>query len=104
MKAGKLTEILSIERAGAVTVGASGKPTTTWHYVGQVRAEKVEQETVEYIQSYGASDEEIVVFRVHSAGFLTSDRVVWRGETYNIKQISSRGRTEAELRCARVTP
>lgn len=103
MRAGRLTELIRIERA---TSGANeyGTPTTTWEPVAAVRAEAVMQSTTEYIRNFGASDEELVIFRARFVdGVTNADRVVWEGEPFNIKQVAPIGRREGiELRCVRV--
>lgn len=104
MRAGKLMESIVIERGQAV-VNDAGTPTFTWQQVASLRAEKVEQSTTEFIRNFGASDEEIVVFRIHPfEGRLTNaDRITWRGAAFNIKQMSPFGRLGGlELRCVRL--
>lgn len=105
MKAGRLTEEILIERATS-TVNDAGTPVTGWWRLCLLRAEKVEQSTTEYIRNFGASDEEVVVFRARFFDGLTNaDRVVWRGDAFNIRQVAPIDRRRGvELRCVRVTP
>ena len=103
MKAGKLTETIEIERF-ASAVDDYGTPNQTWDRIAVLRAEKVEQSTTEYIRNFGASDEELVIFRARFFdGITNADRVIWQGDAFNIKQVSPIGRREGvELRCVRM--
>ena len=102
MRIGKMIELVDVERFSS-TVNEAGTPVQTWARIAKLRAEKVDQSTSEFIRNFGASDEEIVVFRIHAFADLTNaDRLLWRGEAFNIKQLSLIGRTGLELRCARV--
>lgn len=104
MKAGKLTEAITIQRA-TYTVNAAGTPGETWASIATLRAEKVEQATTEAIRNFGASDEELVVFRARFLdGITNADRLLWRGAAFNIKQVAPIERRQGvELRCQRVT-
>lgn len=104
MKAGRLTEEIQIERATS-TVNEYGTPEPTWAPICTLRAEKVEQSTVEYIRNFGASDEEAVIFRARFfEGVTNADRVKWQGEAFNIKSVAPIGRRKGlELRCVRLT-
>lgn len=69
-----------------------------------MRAERFDQSTTECIRSFGASDEELVIFK---AGFFEGignvDRVIWQGQAFNIKQVTPIGRRKGtELRCVRI--
>lgn len=102
MKIGKMIELVDIERFSS-TVNEAGTPVQTWARIASLRAEKVDQSTSEFIRNFGASDEEVVVFRIHAFADLTNaDRLLWRGVAFNIKQLSPIGRTGLELRCTRV--
>ncbi|QBX35084.1 head-tail adaptor protein [Paracoccus liaowanqingii] len=82
-----------------------GTPTTTWRPFASVRAERIDQTTEEFMRSFGASDEEAVVFRIrHLDGISNADRVLWRGEAFNITQVTPIGRRKGlDLRCTRLT-
>lgn len=103
MKSGKLTETIRIERASA-SINEAGTPTETWGRLAVLRAERVDQTTEEFIRGFGASDEELVVFRFRFFDGITSaDRLIWRGLAFNIKQITPIGRRKGiELRCTRM--
>lgn len=103
MKAGRLTEEIRIERSTS-TINEYGTPTTTWAKLAVLRAEKVEQTTTEYIRNFGASDEEVVIFRTRFLdGITNADRLIWRGNAFNIQSVATIGRrTGVELRCVRL--
>ena len=105
MRAGRLTEEILIERF-ASTVNEAGTPVTSWSRLCVLRAEKVEQSTTEYIRGFGAGDEEVVVFRARFFdGISNADRVIWRGDAFNIKSVAPIDRRKGlELRCVRVMP
>lgn len=105
MKSGHLTEIITLEHA-TESINDAGTPSEVWTAFATVRAEKVEQSTAEAIQGFGAGDTEVIVFRARFVDGLTNaDRVTWRGEAYDIKQISPLGRRLGlELRCVRGKP
>ena len=103
MKAGLLTEEIRIERA-TTDINEYGGVVHSWALVAVVRAERFEQSTTEYIRNFGASDEELVIFRARFVeGVTTAHRVLWRGLPFNIKQIAPIGRrVGVELRCVRM--
>lgn len=103
MKAGQLNDEVQIERF-TNAVDDYGTPTQTWARIATLRAEKVEQTTTEYIRNFGASDEELVIFRTRFFdGITNADRVIWQGQPFNIKQVSPIGRRKGvELRCVRM--
>ena len=103
MKSGKLTHVLTIQRASN-GVNDAGTPTTTWADLATLRAERVEQSTTEFIRNYGAADEAVAVFRTrYVAGVTNADRISFGGEAFNIKHIVILGRNRGyEFRCARL--
>lgn len=103
MKAGRLTEEVRIERSTS-TINEYGTPTSTWAKLAVLRAETVEQTTTEYIRNFGASDEEVVIFRTRFFdGITNADRLVWKGDAFNIQSVATIGRrTGVELRCVRL--
>ena len=103
MKAGRLTEEIRIERSTS-TINEYGTPSTTWAKLAVLRAEKVEQTTTEYIRNFGASDEEVVIFRTRFLdGITNADRLIWKGNAFNIQSVAPIGRrTGVELRCVRI--
>lgn len=105
MKSGKLREEIHIQ-AFVATINDAGTPLQTWASIARLRAEKIEQTTSEAIQAFGASDEELVIFRARFLdGVTNAHRVLWRGLAFNIKQVSPLGnRAGLELRCTRIEP
>lgn len=105
MKSGRLVESIRLERGGA-TINEAGTPVAEWYLLADLRAERVEQTTEEFIRGFGASDEEVVVFRCRFFdGITNADRVIWRGEAFNIRQVTPIGRRKGvELRCTRIAP
>ncbi|MDQ7775537.1 MAG: phage head closure protein [Paracoccus aminovorans] len=103
MKSGRLTETIRIERA-SVDINDYGTPVETWGRLATLRAERVDQTTEEFIRGFGASDEELVIFRFRFFdGIRNADRVIWRGQAFNIKQVTPIGRRKGvELRCVRL--
>ena len=103
MKSGRLTETITIERFTS-DVNEYGTPVSHWTRLCTLRAEKVEQSTSEYIRNFGASDEELVIFRARFfEGITNADRVIWNGDVFNIEQHVPIGRrTGIELRCTRM--
>jgi SPP1 family predicted phage head-tail adaptor len=103
MRAGKLEHAVKIERP-TYAVNDTGGAVTTWSHYAWLRAEKVEQSTAEAMRAYGASDETLIVFRTRfKAGITNADRLVWRGEAFNLREVVVLGRNSAlELRCVRL--
>ncbi len=62
MKAGRLTEVIEIQRATS-TVNDAGTPEQTWAALATLRAERVDPSTAETIEGYGASDTATVTLR-----------------------------------------
>ncbi|MGA0617411.1 head-tail adaptor protein [Paracoccus sp. KR1-242] len=102
MKSGKLVETIRIERV-TTTINDAGTPVEAWASLAQLRTERVDQTTEEFIRGFGASDEELVIFRARFFdGITTADRVIWNGGAFNIKQVTPIGRRKGiELRCVR---
>ena len=103
MKAGKLIETIQIER-GMDGVNDYGTPSTSWRPFVSVRAERIDRTTEEFMRSFGASDEEAVIFRIRFVdGITNADRVMWQGEAFNIRQVTPIGRRKGlDLRCTRL--
>ena len=103
MRAGKLDKTISIERL-AMTVDDYGTEVEGWTAVANVRAQLVQASTEEFIRSFGSSSEAAVIFRVrYREDLLASDRVTYRGQAYNLKEIKELGRREGlDLRCVAV--
>jgi SPP1 family predicted phage head-tail adaptor len=92
MRAGNLDREISIERIHNA-VGSAGVPLPTWTTICSLRAELIEASTDEYIRNAGASTERVVVFRTRFYPNVTpADRVKYRGEVFDIKQVKEIGR------------
>lgn len=100
MRAGKLDRTLTIERS-TYEVDDYGNPVFTWTPLATMRAQVVEASTTEYIRNYGASSENVTVFRTRWLNGVTlADRVVADGVIFDIKDIKEIGRRRGlELRC-----
>lgn len=103
MKSGKLTEMIQVE-GGEAGINEYGTPFTLWRQFVSVRADRIDQTTEEFMRSFGASDEEAVIFRIRFVdGVTNADRVVWNGEPFNIRQVTPIGRRKGlDLRCTRL--
>ncbi|MDS9467946.1 head-tail adaptor protein [Paracoccus sp. MBLB3053] len=102
MRSGTLIETIRIERA-TTDINDAGTPVEIWGRVAELRAERVDQSTEEFIRGFGASDEELVIFRARNFdGITPKHRLVWKGQPFNIKQVTPIGRRKGvELRCVR---
>ncbi|HWL56411.1 MAG TPA: head-tail adaptor protein [Paracoccus sp. (in: a-proteobacteria)] len=101
MKSGKLVETIRIDRA-TTDINDAGTPVEVWRAVAKLRAERVDQTTEEFIRGFGASDEEVVIFRARFFDVTTKHRLVWNFQAFNIKQVTPIGRRKGiELRCVR---
>lgn len=104
MRAGRLDRSITIQRPDGYTVDPDGTPRPNWTPVATVRAEIVQANTEEFIRSYGASDETLVIFRLRFLdGVTNADRVIFDGDRHNIKEVKEiRRRKGLELRTVRV--
>ena len=92
MRAGDLTETITIERA-STALDANRSPTETWAPLAIVRAGIVTASTEEFMRGRGASSETSIVFRIRYLEDLTvADRVNYDGDAYNIKDMRELGR------------
>lgn len=103
MRAGKLDQQIAIQRF-TNTVDDYGTPVETWTTLATVRAQIIQQSTEEFIRNFGASDETVTVFRVRWIDEITTaDRVLFDGDSHNIKETKQIGRRAGlELRCQRI--
>ncbi|MDW9626495.1 phage head closure protein [Sinorhizobium meliloti] len=103
MRAGRLDRSITIQRS-TYEIDPAGSPVYTWTDIATVRAEIVQASTEEFIRSYGASDETLVIFRIRFLdGVTNADRVTFEGEHHNIKEVKEiRRRRGLELRTVRV--
>lgn len=100
MRAGKLDRTIQIQRLSR-TVDDYGTETEGWAPVATVRAHLLQSSTEEFMHAYGSSAEAAVVFRIrYREDLLASDRVTYRGQDYDLKEIKELGRREGlDLRC-----
>jgi SPP1 family predicted phage head-tail adaptor len=100
MRAGKLDRTIEIQRLSR-TVDDYGTETERWAPVASVRAQLVQSSTEEFMRSFGSSSEAATIFRIRYRGdLLTSDRVTYRGQAYDVKEIKELGRREGlDIRC-----
>lgn len=101
MRAGKLDRTIRIDRMSN-TVSDFGTPVATWAEVATLRAEIVSASTDEFIRN-GAVAETVMVFRTrYLAGITLTDRIVYEGIPFNVKEVAEIGRRKGlELRCVR---
>ena len=100
MRAGKLTETITVERF-TKSVDDYGTETEAWTALATMRAQLIQSSTEEFIRAYGSTSDMIAIFKVRWRDlFTTEDRVVHKGQVYDLKEIKELGRREAlELRC-----
>lgn len=100
MKAGKLIHLIEVQQV-TTTFSEAGTPAHVWSHLMSTRAERVAQETSEFIRGYGASDETVAVFRTrYLDGITTAHRIAFDGQVFNIKEVMQLGRRQGlELRC-----
>lgn len=103
MRAGLMDRTITIQRV-TTTIDDFGTPVETWADLVTLRAQQVQTSTDEFIRGYGASDETVIVFRTWwRDGITNADRIVYVGDTYNIKETKEIGRRNGlELRCQRI--
>jgi len=105
IRAGKLHNTILVQRSNE-TIDAAGVPSPSWSTIATLRAELVEFTDEEMIRAYGASSETSVVFRTwFRDGVELSDRILFRGEPFNIRSVKEIGRRrEMEIRAEKVGP
>jgi SPP1 family predicted phage head-tail adaptor len=103
MKAGRMTETVTIERE-TETVSPAGTVTLTWATIATRKAELIQASTTELLKPFGEEEQSAIVFRVrYVADVLTTDRLTYRGQHYNIRDIKEIGRRRGlDLRCERI--
>jgi SPP1 family predicted phage head-tail adaptor len=103
MKAGRMSETVTIERE-TEAVSPAGTVTLTWATVATRRAEVIQAGTTELLKPFGEEGQAAIVFRVRFlADLTTKDRLTYRGQAYDIRDIKEIGRRRGlDLRCERV--
>lgn len=100
MRSGKLDRLIRIERADFEDDGM-GNQKPIWAKLADMRAEIVQASTQEYMRAYGASDENVIVFRTRFLdGVTNADRILYAGAPFDIKETKEIGRKQGlEIRC-----
>lgn len=103
MRSGKLRRVIQIQRV-TNTVNDAGTPVETWADHAALRAEVIRQDASEFINSQGAGDLEVIVFRTRFLSDVTNaDRVRFGGADFNIKAVAETGNGRGlEIRCERL--
>lgn len=100
MRTGKLVHVIKVQGFTS-TVNEYRAPVMAWTDKATLRAQIVQQGTEEFIRTYGASDETVIVFRTRYVdGIVNADRVAFDGRHFNIREVTPIGRRKGlELRC-----
>ncbi|WP_297775609.1 phage head closure protein [uncultured Roseovarius sp.] len=103
MRSGKLVHVIEVHRA-TTTVNAAGTPTQNWTQVAVLRAEVVERATQDFLENAGEISTARTVFRTRFLdGLLTTDRIAFDGQTFEVEEVTRIGRrTGLEIRCREV--
>ncbi len=96
---GNMDRRITIERERE-TVKPSGSVVKAWAPFAIVWAEVLQQTASEFFTGYGEAETSTVIFRVRfQPGITTSDRIVYDGTAYGLKEIKEIGRRDGlELR------
>ena len=105
MRAGTLDREITLQHPVSA-ISFNGTPVIAWSTYATLRAQRIEATTDEYIRGYGASTENIMVFRTrYIDGVTGADQILFEDEPYVIKQIKEIGRRIAlEFRAERLGP
>lgn len=100
MRAGKLTETVTLERFTS-TVDDYGAPIEAWKPYVSVRAQRLRTSNDEFQAAYGQGQKIVTTFRIrHMDGIVLTDRLTHAGVIYDLKGIEPLGRREGlDLRC-----
>ena len=100
MQAGKLDRKITIEREGE-TVDGNGTVVRAWTPIATVAAQRVQQSTDEFLETFGDDVKTAIVFRIrYRPGVLMTDRVVYEGTAFDLVELKEIGRRVGlELRC-----
>jgi SPP1 family predicted phage head-tail adaptor len=86
MRSGRLRHVIEIERFTS-TVNEYGTPVSVWVKLATLRAQVLQASTDEFIRN-GAVDENAIIFRCRALeGITNAERVSYRGNFYNIKEL-----------------
>lgn len=93
MRAGNLDSVIVIQHVTEGPPNDYGTPTEAWADFATIRAQLIQASTEEFIRSYGASDQTVIIFRTRwIEGVTTAHRVVYDGMVHNIKELKEIGR------------
>ena len=100
MQAGKLDRRITIEREGE-TVDGNGTVVTAWTPIATVPAQRVQQSTDEFLETFGDDVKTAIVFRIrYRPGVQMTDRIVYQGTAFDLVELKEIGRRVGlELRC-----
>jgi SPP1 family predicted phage head-tail adaptor len=103
MKAGRMSETVTIERETEV-IKPGGTVTLTWATIATRKAEVIQANTAELVKPFGEEEKAAIMFRVrYVADVVTKDRLTYRGQHYNIREVKEIGRRRGlDLRCERI--
>jgi SPP1 family predicted phage head-tail adaptor len=103
MRSGKMDRTIRIDTYSAGEPDDFGTVIPGWTALATLRAQVVQANTEEYLRAFGASDETVIIFRTRwLAGVTNSDRVVYQGSAFNLKEVKEIGRRNGlELRAMR---
>ncbi len=99
MRAGLLKHTITLQR-GTKTVSDSGTASKSWTDYATIRAELVTHSIADTGMAYGEAAKSALVFRIrHFHGLTTDDRLIFRGQTYEITNLAELGNRIMELAC-----
>lgn len=95
MRSGALDTEITIQRVTEGPPNEYGSPTEVYADLATVRAQIIQASTEEFMRSYGASDQTVIIFRMrYLDGITNADRVVYDGRVHNIKETKEIGRAK----------
>lgn len=105
VRAGTLTEKLTIERATSI-VGDFGNKASMWEALFDIRAELIEHWQDEAPINAGSRVTVHASFCIrYVPGLRTGDRVIWCGEPFDVVKLTTLGRRQAlQIDCQKVQP
>jgi SPP1 family predicted phage head-tail adaptor len=96
IRSGKLDRQITIKRRSE-TVGASGSVSETWATVHDIRAEKVEHTSEDFLAAFGNAEAGHVVFRIRFLSDLKlTDKISFDGQGYDLEGITELGRKHGQ--------
>lgn len=99
MRAGLLKHTITLQR-GTQTVSESGSVSNRWTDYATIRAELVTHAIADTGMAYGEAAKSALVFRIrHFHGLTADERLIYRGQTYEITALAELGNRIMELAC-----